>query len=303
MKKISAPFPIIPAGDFLQSLLRSKAYLDDYAAHAKFLSAWETEDPPQGRERDVLGIRDQAPLNQANLNAYNHQAFNEGKRFLVRWPALIYPIPPHRALKNPEYFLQYLHAPVEIQRGPAGKTKVAAKYGISERLVLFSDLRDGRFLIAKIDASRPKEEILTSLGREIDKYRGAGWGLPEVNARTSKPKKSKLDLSSRRWEVWDIHVGKAKRFIRKTATILFPREYSSKLTKEEVKAEAEKFLADKGGRDGLRGRDFTTYELLLGASATKGRTEKWKNIEKEVRRVINSCEAYIAAHKPIETQI
>lgn len=296
MKKESAPSPIIPAGDFLQSLLRSKTYLDDYAAHAEFLSAWEIEDPLQG-----LGIRDTAPLIKANLNAYKHQALVEGKHFLARWPALLHPIPPHRATKNPENFLQYLHAAVEIQRGPAGETKIATKYGISERIVLFSDLRDGRFLIAKIDASRPKEEILTTLGREIDKYRGAGWGLPEVNARTSKPKKSKLDLSSRRWEVWDIHVGKAKRIIRNTAAILFPREYSSKIAKAEVEAEAEKFLMDKGGRSGAKGQDLTEHERKLGASATKVRTEKRKNIVKEVRRVINSCEAYIAAHKPIET--
>jgi hypothetical protein len=303
-KKTSTSSPgILPAADFIRSLIRSKAYLDDYNAHAVSLAKWEIADSTWNG-KDQAAIQERYKLTQKDID---QEALEEGKKFLQRWPALRHPIPPYRAMNNPDNFLLNLRSPVEILRDPSDERPLTGKkWGL--RLLTMggprsSDLRDGQFLHVKIDATRPKEEILKALGSELDWRKYTDERLPFMKARTSKPKKSKLDLSSRRWEVWDIHVGKAKRIIRKTATFLFPREYSPKIIRAEVEAGAENFLEAKGGRRGLRGRDFTRHELLLRAPATKERTAKWKNIEKEVRRVIKSCEAYIAAHKPVETQV
>jgi len=286
---------ILSTLDHLQSLIRSQAYRDDYEAHAAFLSEWEFEELPPGSMVN-LGVLDASALNRPRLAAQHPEAFEVGENFLRRWPMLVHPIPPDKAIENPDYFLPFLRSPVEIERSvfPGKTTRLSM---LADRMVLESDLRDGRFLVARIDLSRPKAEILEALGREIDAYRGAGWNLPPANARTSTPKKSTLDLSSRKWEAFDAYT-RAGRDVQETAAILFPGEYDKRKAKREAKAEAEAFLSKKGGRRGGSGRDFATYERLLAARATPATIKRREAIEREIRRIVKDCEAATEAIKP-----
>lgn len=304
MEKNPTSPPILSPEDLIRSLVRSPAYLEDYKAHEALLAKWEIEQPSDHSGAAVLVVNGHMTIRVFTMfvrvglaHRGLAQALKEGRDFLRRWPLLLHPVPPHRAAKDPHQFLQYLRSPVEIVRDHTVKApRMAEKYGASQRMVLSSDLRLGKILIAEIDVSRSKEEIFAALGCELDKYRGAGWGLPAANARKRAAKTSKLDLPSRRWEVWDSAVG---RDLRKTAAAWFPKEYNRKNARAEVRAEAGKYLAAKGGRGRARGRDLTVYDQMLKTPATKNRLAKWKKIEDEIRRVIKSCEEMIGLHKPV----
>jgi hypothetical protein len=296
-KKKSNPLPILPSKDFLQALVRSEAYLDDYAAHAESLAEWEFNDPlPDGA--DVVAARDEVWESSCNSgHTLGSQALAAGKSFLRRWPMLLHPIPPHRAMENPDEFLAYLCAPVEVLRSPAGGVRGEIMMGVetSGRLVFGSDIRDGRFLVVKIDATRSKEDIIEALGHEIDRYRQTDWGLPPVNARKSTPKRTALNLSSRKWETFDAYTS-AGGDVQETAEALFP--YDKRKAKREAKAEAEAFLEKKGGRKALRGKDYTEYERLLKARATPATIKRRDAIEHEIRRIVKDCESRMEAIKP-----
>lgn len=278
--------------NYLQALVRSEAYRDDYEACAAALAAWEIPgDDVNERDATRVMLATDAP-----------EVLEEGEAFLRRWPTLLHPIPPYRALRDPDRFLPYLHGPVEVVRDEDPARWVDEKIGDFddlERLVLSSDLRDGRFLVARVDATRPEAEIFTALGEEIKKYRKMKWGLPPVAARTSKHKESRLNLSARRWEVFDVYVERGCD-VRETAARLCPEEYDLRVAKREAREAATRFLEAKGVSSPreLLSRDLVSHERLVKARVTPERLARRMTIEREIRRIVKVCEAATEAIKP-----
>src|SRR4030067_340130 len=213
---------------------------------------------------------------------------NAEETFLRQWLKLKNPIPPQDARKNPSAFLDHIVPPV------LGETELPRSWFEDGKLSRLPGMAEGLYLPIWVDFNATKKEILRLIGHRIDEYSFLSVSRPE-----------KRDRGIGRWEVWDTFQGKGKKSARKTAELLFPKEFQYKKDKEELREETKKEYKKRidGGEKMQKAMHWHDTRVEKG-KAPLHRLEARKRSVEYVKGVIRSCQRMIDYHEqPREIKI
>jgi hypothetical protein len=221
---------------------------------------------------------------------------------LARWPLLLKPIPPDKARKAPEAFIEHMVPPVTMETPNSwGDWRTHANLPWPA----------ARYFPVWVNFFRTDKEITEGL-KELRERLGYLPIRESVQKAKGMPD---------RWKVWDTYAGRGKSDLRKTAGIFFPKVFDDEEALEEVLAlrerEESKFhkeLEERkrrgdpvivlgGRRRTLKAADFhaETYfdRRFDNMTATPKRQAERKRKLSNLARQVDFCRQMIEAHKPI----
>lgn len=249
--------------DYIASLARSDAYVDDYE---RYDALYETE-----RDEKRRGI-------------FNRVEGDATQDFLNRWPLILEPIIPAYARKSPMRYLNDLLPAVFYEMDiPPGRFKAAHKLPWPE----------GRFLPVWINFFRPESEIIAGIKALSKTMRFPGF----------KESVSKAQGMPDPWTVWDTFKGEGMENIRKTAETLFPDSFMYGDNQKEMEDEAKiKYEAKRESGSAHRAETWYDNRLAK-AKAAEWRQDERKKLIAYVREVIGSCRQKIEMHSPVTDEL
>jgi hypothetical protein len=291
--------PRLSPEDSVAALCRRPEYITDYESIRKWI------EPALGPNADIYFRTDRDGKRTIHPILDAPEASAKITSFLDHWPMLRYPVPPREGKKDPANFVSFLRDPVEVVKGPPGKTGVHVLIDPGQfRVATSSNISQGMFLTVRTDLSRPIEELIGAFSNLVKDYQNVpDWSgfqvnLPAPKSRSAVKKKKTIN----RWETYDVFNGVGNRDPRKTAEILFPGSYQYKKDRTEVIDECDLWLAKKGGRKAPP-KVMSAYETKTEhMKCSTERSRERKSIEKWILSAVQACERLIAAvslHKEI----